>query len=116
MSRVKLTEYKAKLLLFKELNLPYSGIGVTSADTSAILKVSNSKQYVVKVDQGIKKRMKNGLVKLNVKSTELKLAISELAKKGYEQFIIEEMLPHEPSQEKYLAIERTREGYFFIFK
>ena len=107
MSRVKLTEFKAKSLLLKELGLPYSGSGATATE---LPKVSGKKRYVVKVDQGIKKRMKKGLVKLNVTAENLKSAVNELKKKGYERFIVEEMLPHDSNQEKYIALERTREG------
>lgn len=112
MARVKLTEYKAKSLLFKELGLPYSGAAATSANNP---KLSDKKKYVVKVDQGIKKRMKKGLVKLNVTAGELKNAVHELKKKGYDQFIVEEMIPHESSQEKYISVERTREGMLVTY-
>ena len=108
MARVKLTEHKAKSLLYDYLGYPYSGVTVKSGDKTPIL--STKKTYVVKVDQGVKKRMKNGLVKLNVKSENIKLAIDQLGKKGYDRFIIEQMLPHESTEEKYIAIERTREG------
>ncbi len=110
MARVKLTEYKAKSLLFTEFGLPYSGVGVTSSDISALSKLSKKQEYVVKVDQGVKKRMKKGLVKLRVKQDELKSALNELEEKGYSRFIIEEMVPHDKDQEKYLAVERTRDG------
>ena len=108
MARVKLTEHKAKSLFYDFLGYPYSGVSLKSGDKTPVL--SSKKTYVVKVDQGVKKRMKRGLVKLKVKSEKLKLAIDELEKKGYERFIIEEMLEHQQDQEKYIAIERTREG------
>ena len=113
MARVKLTEHKAKSLLFDSLGYSYFGISVKSGEKFPIL--SSKKTYVVKVDQGVKKRMKQGLVKLKVESEKLKLAIDELGKKGYEQFIIEEMLEHQRDQEKYIAIERTREGMVITY-
>src|SRR3990167_3491443 len=103
MARVKLSEYKSKSLLFKELGIAYTGEAIISAK---LPQLSSNKLYVVKVDKGIKKRMKKGLVQLDVKSNEVKQAVTELKKKGYERFIVEEMVQHEVTQEKYVAIER----------
>src|SRR3990167_7652846 len=107
MARVKLTEYKAKEILFQHLGLPYDGV---SASVDSIPHLSSKNTYVVKVDQGIKGRMKKGLVKLKIQNSTLKVAIQELSKKGYSQFIIEPMVSYDPSDERYLSMERTREG------
>ncbi len=115
MARVKLTEHQAKSLLFKELKLPYSGIHVTSSDTSKLKSLKKNIKYVVKVDQGIKKRMKKGLVMLNVVKEDIPSAIEKLSKKGYDRFIIEEMVPHTEDQEYYIALERTRGGIVFSY-
>lgn len=115
MARVKLTEHQAKSLLFKELELPYRGIHITSKDTLDIKKLKKDRKYVLKVDQGIKKRMKKGLVVLNVMKNDIPSAIQKLGKKGYEHFIIEEMLPHKEESESYIAVERTREGLLFSY-
>jgi len=115
MSRVKLTEWKAKQLLYAELGKKYNGISVQVDKKSYIFssplsKLSTKKEYVVKVDQGVKGRMKKSLVLLAVKRNDLTKAFQKLSQKGYTQYIIEEMLPHQSQQEKYLSLERTREG------
>jgi ATP citrate (pro-S)-lyase len=65
---------------------------------------------VVKVDQGVKKRGKQGLIKIRIQKSEVRGQIQELKKKGFEYFLVEEFVEHTQSSEKYLAIERTREG------
>lgn len=115
MSRVKLTEYQAKKLLFQIMDLPYNGVHCTSADLSPIQHLSQGTKYVVKVDQGIKKRMKKGLVKLNVTKDQVSKVLSEFEKKSYDHFIIEEMVLYPENAESYIAVERTREGLLFSF-
>lgn len=120
MSRVKLTEHKAKQLLFSELGKTYTGIAVTTEGTSyrfstPLSGLSSQKRYAVKVDQGIKGRMKKGLVALNVKKSDLRNVCNLFAQKGFTRYLVEEMLPHEPSQEKYISFERTREGILVRF-
>ncbi len=115
MARVKLTEHQAKSLLFKEMNLPYNGLHITSQDASFIKSLKKGKKYVVKVDQGVKKRMKKGLVLLNVEKESSLSAIQKLNMKGYDHFIIEEMVPHKEESESYIAVERTREGLVFSY-
>jgi len=107
MARVKLTEFRAKQILFDTLGLSYSGV---SASVDSIPRLSPQTSYVVKVDQGIKGRMKKGLVKLQITNNKLRKAIKKLSKKGYEQFIVEPMVAYDSSQERYLSMERTREG------
>ncbi len=120
MSRVKLTEYKAKQLLFGELGKTYAGTavykdGVSYHFSSPLSGLSPKKKYAVKVDQGIKGRMKKGLVALNVKKSDLQNVCNLFAQKGFTRFLVEEMLPHEPSQEKYISLERTRDGILVRF-
>lgn len=116
MPRVKLTEHKSKTLLFNQMSVPYHGIAVTIDSqkniysSTPLSKLLSKKKYVVKVDQGVKGRMKKGLVQLRVTSDELVSIVCTLVKKGYTQFIIEEMLPHDESDERYISIERVREG------
>lgn len=121
MARKKLSEFTAKTLLFKYLDIPYEGVPVILKPESVrgeqmiegqlnALKHDNDTLYVVKVDEGVKGRMKKGLVKLKVKKDQINEAIVELAQKGYSQFLIEAFIPHESSEEKYFSIERTREG------
>jgi succinyl-CoA synthetase beta subunit len=70
---------------------------------------------VVKVDQGVKGRFKKGLVKLQVAKDDLIASVQELSTKGYTQFLIEEFVPYESSQEKYLAVVRTRDGLEILY-
>ncbi len=108
MARVKLSELTAKKLLHNYLEIPYAG-------TDSPNSLDPSKKYVVKVDEGIKKRMKQGLVAVNVSVDEISPFVQQLHNKGYTNIIIEEFVPHENSQEKYLAIERVREGFKIFY-
>lgn len=115
MSRVKLTEYKAKQLLYGKMEKKYSGVSVRKEGesyyfSSPLSGLSSQKKYVVKVDQGVKGRMKKGLVHLNVKKSQLQDTLKSLFQKGFTKYLIEEMLPHQPEQEKYISLERTRDG------
>ncbi len=102
MSRVKLTEYRAKSLI---LGKEYVGVSLSSSSDMV-----PEGAWVVKVDQGIKKRMKQGLVKVNVSPKEIASTVAEWEKKGFSNFIAEPLLPHEASEEQYLSLERVREG------
>ncbi|MBP7018255.1 hypothetical protein KBB17_02030 [Candidatus Saccharibacteria bacterium] len=107
MARVKLSEFRAKSILIND----YQGVSLRLDSLSDdINNLDADKKYIIKVDQGIKKRGKQGLIRLNVTKTEAETAVNELAERGFAQFIAEEMLPHEDSEEHYLSIERTREG------
>lgn len=112
MARQKIGEYKAKKLVFEALGLPYHGLSISSpiGDFSHLETLDKAKTYVVKVDQGVKKRFKQGLVKLNVTWSDLPQALRELEEKGYFQFLIEEYREHNERDERYLAMQRQREG------
>ena len=112
MARVKLTEFRAKHLLFKALNDKYLGISYPS---QVLGDLEIDKTYVVKVDQGVKKRFKEGLVFLNLKRQEIKGKIEILERKGYSNFLIEEYIVHDKREEKYLSIERDREGILILY-
>ncbi len=75
-----------------------------------IAKLDEKVAYIIKVDQGIKKRGKQGLIRLNVGKQAAEKAVEELAKKGFNHFIAEPMFKHEESEERYVSFERTREG------
>jgi len=102
MSRVKLTEYRAKKIILADA---YRGISVRDAK-AAIPKGS----WVAKVDQGVKKRMKQGLVAVDVDAAKASEAFAAWKKKGFSQFILEPLFPHKPEEEQYLSLERVREG------
>ena len=110
MARTKLSEYKAKKLLHEFLGLPYSGVQVKGDSLDVLTGLDTANKYVAKVDEGIKKRNKKGLVKVGLDSTEVKKYIQELEEKGYTQFIVEELVPHEDSDEKYISLQRVRGG------
>ncbi len=110
MARKKISEFTAKSLLFSRLGIPYTGVSLIGTDTVTPSNFDKDKLYVVKVDEGVKGRMKKGLVSLKVPATEIRNKIQELSEKGYHRFLVEEFIPHEAFQEKYFSLERTREG------
>lgn len=103
MSRVKLSEYKAKKIILGEA---YEGLKLRSGEKMQI----PDGHWVAKVDQGIKKRFKQGLVAVDKPAQELLSAVASWEKKGFSQFLLEPYLPHESNEEQYLALERVREG------
>jgi ATP citrate (pro-S)-lyase len=112
MARVKLSEYDAKRLLLKSLKNTFSGLAATKYTTSQeLLHHFGETNLVVKVDQGIKKRGKQGLVKINVTPSEAVAAVKSWAKLGWSHFLVENVIEHSQSAEEYLALERTREGW-----
>lgn len=113
MARKKLSEYKTKSILSKELGIPFTSYSYDASMGSFSdhqKSLDSSKQYIVKVDQGIKKRFKQGLIKLNLSIDQLSSSISELQQKGYSKFIIEEFISYDKTEEKYLSLLRTRAG------
>lgn len=107
MPRVKLSEYRAKQLMV----VNYKGVALRLESLADDIKqLDSSTKYVVKVDQGVKKRGKQGLIKLGLKSSQVKAAVEELSQHGYSRFIAEPVLDHDDDQEHYLSLERTRDG------
>jgi ATP citrate (pro-S)-lyase len=115
MARVKLSEYDAKRLTFPALNLEFHGFSLTSDNYPSVIsslpRDLTSTNLVVKVDQGIKKRGKLGLVKVNCTPESGRDAITEWSKAGWSHFFVEPVYDHAEDAEHYLAIERTREGW-----
>ncbi len=109
MSRIKLTEYRAKKLLLGE---SYRGVQVR---TEKLTEFSKSERLVVKVDQGVKQRMKKGLVLLEKSPRAMNLAMSRWRKKGFSQFLIEPLVHHKQGMERYFSLERVREGVRFVY-
>jgi len=118
MARKKLSEFTAKTLLFNQFNVVYTGVSIVIKDPGKILNqvqddiktLDSDKLYVVKVDEGVKGRMKKGLVALKVLPKDIPEKVAELAAKGYTRFLAEEFVPHESTSERYFSLERTREG------
>ena len=110
MARVKISEYDAKRILSPIFKLDYQGISFNNI-------FPNLPNYpaVLKVDQGIKKRGKQGLIYLNITSKTLTSTVKKWQKLGYTQFLLEPMIKHQEGQEKYLALERTRDGWLFSY-
>ena len=113
MARKKISEYTAKRLLHRELNLPYAGISVSVDDTFP--KLNSQQTYVVKVDEGVKKRMKQGLVLLHVPASEIEARAKKLFAKGYHHVIIEPFLKHDQGDETYLSLSRVRDGIQVLY-
>ena len=112
MARVKLTEYRAKTLLTKN----YDGVGIKLPTAEADVEALNEHtKYVIKVDQGVKKRGKQGLIRLNVTKKTALAAVQELAERGYSQFLAEPMVPHDSDEERYVSIERVRGGLRVLY-
>lgn len=112
MARVKLTEYAAKSLLIDD----YDGVQLRLFSLNDDIQLlDDGKKYILKVDQGIKKRGKQGLIQLNVTKRTAKKAIIHLAEKGFDRFIAEPMFAHDDAEEKYFSIERVREGVRFLY-
>jgi ATP-citrate lyase beta-subunit len=112
MARVKLSEFRAKQLLAR--NYEGRAIHLASIDTD-IAHLDDNQAYIIKVDQGIKKRGKQGLIRPSVTKTDAAKAVNELADKGFEWFIAEPMLPHDDSEERYLSVERVRGGFKVLY-
>ncbi|HUO56516.1 MAG TPA: ATP citrate lyase citrate-binding domain-containing protein [Candidatus Paceibacterota bacterium] len=103
MSRVKISEYRAKKIVLGE---SYAGVSVRAQSGA----MPTSGEWVAKVDQGVKKRFKQGLVVVDKPVGELAGAIEGWKAKGFSQFILEPFFPHKPEEEQYFSIERVREG------
>lgn len=104
MARVKLTEHKTKRLILGE---KYRGVSFGVGDT---IRLPARGRYVVKVDEGIKKRMKRGLVALDVPARGVIAATAPWRKYGFMRFLAESMVPHKPEDERYISLERVRDG------
>src|SRR3989344_4224253 len=113
MARKKISEFRAKKILYDFLGVPYGGVSIdtnTEYLDGLLQRMEESKRYVLKVDQGVKQRKKKGLVSFNVIKENVKEEIEKLKNKGFSYFILEEFLEHKGAGEYYLAIERVREG------
>src|SRR3989344_1183569 len=103
MARVKISEYRAKKILLGDT---YKGVQLRSGGKIVFPKGT----WVLKVDQGVKKRYKQGLLAIDKTPAEFRKAIRSWEKKGFSQFLLEPLLPHEGKEEQYLSLERVREG------
>lgn len=112
MSRQKISEFSAKTALYPAFNLDFRGLAITQdTSVSEIAKHFGDTNLVVKVDQGIKKRGKLGLVKINLKPSEIPATIAVWAKQGWSNFLVEPVYEHDSSSEHYLSLIRVRTGW-----
>jgi succinyl-CoA synthetase beta subunit len=112
MARLKFTEFRAKSLLIDNYQGRELRVDTLKAD---IAKLDAKQKYIVKVDEGIKKRRKQGLVRLNITKQQMAKAVDELAERGYRRFIAEPMLAHTDDEEQYISIERVRDGFQILY-
>lgn len=112
MARVAISEYKAKKILYSSLGRKYFGARVTSKENinKTVSKLDNNSLYVVKVDQGIKKRKKSGLLFTNVKKQDIKSKVKFIFNKGFDHVLIEKFILHNNNEERFLSLERQRKG------
>lgn len=116
MSRVKLSEFKAKQLLFELSNKKYLGVSVDLSKSIApqIAKLSFD-ICVVKVDQAIKKRNKLGLVFVKRTKKQVIADLAILKEKGYEWALVEPFVAHEQGAERFIAMLRTADGIHLTY-
>lgn len=105
MPRQKISEYRAKQIVSSALGVEYHGYTEGTLD-----KADPDLMYVVKVDQAVKKRFKKGLVFLDVSYADIPAKIKTLKKKGYESYVIEPYIQHDPANERYLSVARDIRG------
>lgn len=108
MPRRKLSEYQAKKIITHSLDVSYVGWQITAKDE--VPELDESSLYVVKVDQAVKRRFKNGLVLLGATPGSVREWIAEIRTKGYDSFIIEPLYSHQQSDERYLSITKDTAG------
>lgn len=111
MARVALSEYAAKKILIGE---NYQGISV-DVDTDISGIELEPIKYVVKVDDGVKKRNKNNLVRLNIAHHLVLEHVEEFLDRGYQRVLIEPFFEHNSDEEKYLSATVTRVGIHIIY-
>lgn len=118
MSRVKISEFRAKTLLSDVLGNTYTGFEVDlenyiNRDVNSMLKPTE--MYVVKVDQAIKKRNKLGLVFVKVPARLVVGKLEKIKKLGYRWALVEPYIEHDQSDEMYLSIELTKTGLRVLY-
>ncbi len=116
MARVKVTENSLQQLLQKN-NLP-STLSLAASISTTVEDLAThfgESPLVVKVDQGIKKRGKQGLVAVNLTTNQVITQIKQWSTLGWTSFIVVRFLPHESYEEHYLSLELVRTGWRLIW-
>lgn len=116
MPRKKLSEYRAKRIVCAELGLAYQGWEIDAdADIAEQLSPLPKGQFVVKVDQAVKGRFKQGLVLLGVPRAQVPAAIGRLRRQGYRWLLVEPMVVHDAAAERYISLGSTRNGLVLTY-
>lgn len=111
MARQKISEYRSKKIAADLLGIDYTGWGFNYSEIDGKLdEIDGYHRYVIKVDQAVKGRYKKGLVLLDVEQSNVRAGIEELHTLGYDSFIIEPLVAHNPKDERYLALSYTKDG------
>jgi succinyl-CoA synthetase beta subunit len=112
-SRKKISEFRAKVLIFEALGKTYKGLSVNlkTLDKKHLrASLDASKTYVIKVDQAVKKRNTMGLVKLKLTSDQIIKEAEQFRKAGYSWALVEEFYPHSEKSEAFFALSREEKG------
>lgn len=109
MARVKISEFRAKNLLSQVLGFEYTGISVDLSKDISQLGLPQG-NYVVKVDQAVKKRNKLGLVKLNRSASEVIEDLKSFGEQGYNYGLVESFFEHDQKDEHFVAMQLTDAG------
>ena len=111
MSRVKISEYRAKMILAEAFGASYGGVSIDLAgDLGSQIEHLKYQEFVVKVDQAIKKRNKLGLVFVKRTKVQALADLKVLHDKGYSYGLVEPFIAHDRTAEKFIALSRTPEG------
>jgi len=116
MPRVKISEYKAKQFIIPFFGDNYEGFRLTGNGNKDIpFKLSARDKYILKVDEGVKKRQKNGLIIKDIKAKDVNKYVKEFKRKGFSNFLLERIIEHDPAEEKFIALDRQREGIVIYY-
>ncbi len=111
MARLIISEYAAKKLLIGDV---YQGISFTHiTDFSTISIVAGN--YVVKVDDGTKKRNQKGLVKIGLSGPSAIIQVKKFLEIGFKRVLLEPEVPHEQKSEQYISCTLVRDGVSVLY-
>ena len=111
MARKIVSEYGAKKLLLGDI---YHGVQILEDTDLRKIDFQNSKSWVLKVDDGSKKRFKNGLVKIAVPESEIVSEINSFFKSGHKNLLVEPYVADDNNTEQYISFSLTRDGIRII--
>ena len=117
MAHQRISEYRAKVLLSSVLKNQYTGVEVTASSRwrAAVGALPNRAKYVIKVDQAVKGRFKQGLVAINLNPEQVSEKAKQFFSQGYTQLLVEPYVAHSARHERYLALRRSRSGISIMY-